>query len=167
MDFVFTKPVSLKLSVKSSRWIHVHVMSIHEKEQACSPVLSGWMYFLNVCLDIFCYLCRFWLLPISQTPMHCSRMSSHHLVHCLLPALLVTTCTIGSWEPQRLVSFCLFYDSYIVQKFLSCWLITLFANSGHLGSHEGILWWFPQCTSWTHLFIPCHLSQWRVDDSSR
>ena len=49
------------------------------KEQACSPVKSDWMCFLNVCLDFICYLCRFWLLPTPQTPMHWSWRSLHHL----------------------------------------------------------------------------------------
>ena len=50
---------------------------------------------------------------------------------------------------------------------LVLWYDFIFFIVGYLGFHGGVLWWFIQCTSWSHLFLPCNLSERRVENCSR
>ena len=64
------------------------------------------------------------------------------------------------------VTLVLFIYNYILIN-VSTFLFFFHAISGNLGIYGCILRWLLQCTSWANLFLPCYLSQWGVDNSSR
>jgi hypothetical protein len=85
-------------------------------------------------------------------------------VHCLLPALLVTTFVIGSLEPQRLVSSCLFFVCILCKSWFPAhlpfwlqiqgtWVSMGVYSDGSYNVPAGLIYSFP---------VTCRNGEWKI-----